>query len=211
MQRSRTRVIAVAALALLIIVAAILLVADGDAKGQAPTPTPTVTATPTPKPEPPTYWERGGCKALVKKGKFRRAVKKIYRHSVGGYGGNYIARPKVTGDQRKRLARKARCASNGKVTRHRRDKIAEERDEWKLYRYLDQITPYGEWAIPSYIVYCESKYSYTVVNSIGAEGAYQVIPSTEDGYNCDLSWPGGQHICARRIMDAAGSSQWDCA
>jgi hypothetical protein len=74
---------------------------------------------------------------------------------------------------------------------------------------------YGPWAIPAYIVMCESGGDYGAVNSSsGAYGAYQIMPGWwSSGSLCgDLSMdPAGQDECARRIWKALGASQWACA
>lgn len=90
---------------------------------------------------------------------------------------------------------------------------------WKERRYEDSITPYGEWAIPGYIVYCESTYENQPPNSAGASGYYQIVPSTWAAYGglayapqAYLSSKTGQDVIAGRIWaGGAGASQWTCA
>jgi hypothetical protein len=72
----------------------------------------------------------------------------------------------------------------------------------------------GQWAIPSYIVMCESGGDYNAVNpSSGARGAYQIMPfHFESGVCVGLDWSSaGQDECARRIWNSAGAGAWACA
>jgi hypothetical protein len=69
------------------------------------------------------------------------------------------------------------------------------------------------WAIPAYIVSCESGGKYGVVNSSsGARGAYQMIPSTYAQYCSSCDWSErDQDIAARRLYEAEGSGPWSCS
>lgn len=71
----------------------------------------------------------------------------------------------------------------------------------------------GRWAIPAYIVRCESHGNYNAVGPGKRDrpyGAYQIKPSTAGWYGCDLSTPAGQDICAARIYAREGASPWAC-
>lgn len=68
----------------------------------------------------------------------------------------------------------------------------------------------GRWAIPEYIVMCESGGNYYARNPSGAYGAYQIMPGTARAYGCDLSSPAGQDACAARIYAREGASPWVC-
>jgi hypothetical protein len=68
----------------------------------------------------------------------------------------------------------------------------------------------GGYAIPSYIVECESGGDYNARNPSGAYGAYQIMPGTSSAYGCDLSTPGGQDACAGKIYANEGSAPWVC-
>jgi hypothetical protein len=68
----------------------------------------------------------------------------------------------------------------------------------------------GGYAIPSYIVECESGGDYNASNPSGAYGAYQIMPGTSSAYGCDLSTPGGQDACASKIYANEGSAPWVC-
>lgn len=90
---------------------------------------------------------------------------------------------------------------------------------WRHRRYANRFTPYGNWAIPGYIVACESGGQNLPPNSAGASGYYQIISSTWAGYGglayaseAYLSSKLGQDIVASRIWDGgAGAGQWVCA
>src|SRR5215212_402849 len=75
---------------------------------------------------------------------------------------------------------------------------------------------FGDWAIPSSIVQCESGGNFGAVNpSSGAGGAYQILPSTWRLYGGagapqDAS-PGQQSAVAAQIWRDSGPSAWECA
>ena len=77
-------------------------------------------------------------------------------------------------------------------------------------------TSSGGWAIPSYIVQCESGGNWGAVNpSSGAGGAYQIMPGTWRAYGGSglpqNASPGQQSAIARKIWNSAGPSAWQCA
>lgn len=93
-------------------------------------------------------------------------------------------------------------------------------------RRLDRATPYGKWAIPVYIVMCESRGDFRAYNSgyephgpgSGPGGAYQIIAQTWAAYGgrafaavASEATPLAQHIVAGRIWSAVGGSAWECA
>jgi hypothetical protein len=90
---------------------------------------------------------------------------------------------------------------------------------WKFHRYIDRITPYGEWAIPGSIVMCESGGNYRKWNygGSGASGAYQAMHGTWIAYGggrwaSDAAYapPYAQHIVAGRIWRGQGRGAWEC-
>jgi chromosome segregation ATPase len=74
----------------------------------------------------------------------------------------------------------------------------------------------GDWAIPAYIVMCESGGNFQAINpSSGAGGAYQILPSTwrlygGTGLPQDAS-PAEQSRIAAQIWADSGSGAWECA
>jgi hypothetical protein len=70
----------------------------------------------------------------------------------------------------------------------------------------------GKWAIPTYIVMCESGGDYGAVNSSsGARGAYQLMPSTYYANGGDGSWsPADQDRVAARVYASQGAAPWVC-
>jgi resuscitation-promoting factor RpfB len=74
----------------------------------------------------------------------------------------------------------------------------------------------GGYAIPGYIVQCESGGNWHAVNpSSGAGGAYQIMPSTWRAYGGsglpqDAS-PAQQSAIASKIWSSAGAGAWQCA
>lgn len=140
----------------------------------------------------------------------------------GDRGGDYYAlsiKPRAA----KRVVAMRKCVSEfGSTYQHRlmlRD-WRKRKHEWNFARYIDHVTPYGEWAIPTYIVMCESGGDYGVPNKggSGATGAYQIMDDTwarQGGlryakramYAPDYA----QHIVAGRIWASGGASQWACS
>ena len=71
------------------------------------------------------------------------------------------------------------------------------------------------YAIPSYIVQCESGGNWSAVNpSSGAGGAYQILPSTWSAYGGSGSpssaSPSEQSRIAAKIYADSGASAWSC-
>lgn len=74
----------------------------------------------------------------------------------------------------------------------------------------------GPYAIPTYIVMCESGGNYSALNpSSGAGGAYQIIPSTWEAYGGEglphQAPKAEQDRIARLIWEGAGPGAWVCA
>jgi septal ring factor EnvC (AmiA/AmiB activator) len=74
----------------------------------------------------------------------------------------------------------------------------------------------GPYAIPTYIVMCESGGNYSALNpSSGAGGAYQIIPSTWEAYGGQglphLASKAEQDRIARLIWESDGPGAWVCA
>lgn len=97
---------------------------------------------------------------------------------------------------------------------HRERKLQQRRER----RRIEALTPYdcgsaGSFAIPCYVVACESGYSWSAYNSSGAAGVYQIMPEW------GRPWPVtsiadklAHHRLAARIWDGgAGASNWVCA
>lgn len=73
----------------------------------------------------------------------------------------------------------------------------------------------GKWAIPAYIVRCESGGNYRARNPSGAGGAYQIMPGTWVAYGGSGSDPAAaapaeQDRVAAKIYAAEGASPWVC-
>lgn len=75
---------------------------------------------------------------------------------------------------------------------------------------VDGIYGRGGWAIPEYIVMCESGGDYGARNASGATGAYQIMPGTAAAYGCSLATPAGQDRCAAKIYAREGAAPWSC-
>jgi hypothetical protein len=91
------------------------------------------------------------------------------------------------------------------------ERVKDRRDAAKAE--LDSLTPYGQWAIPEYIVACESGGDWGAYNPSGAAGPYQLMPVH------GRPWPitsEADRIAHHRIAGnlwngGAGASHWVCA
>lgn len=194
---------------------ALLPAAAGQDTTAEPAP-PAPTAEP-PQPVPQPYWERHGCARPVSGGEYTRRLRRVYR--FGDRGGDYWA-SNVTPRQLARLAHMRRCALSPRSRAWRRRQARSRAADWRFHREIDRITPWGEWAIPTYIVMCESGGVYTKWNygGSGASGAYQIMGRTWAGHG-GLRWASAaayapdyaQHIVAARIWASGGASQWSCS
>lgn len=68
---------------------------------------------------------------------------------------------------------------------------------------------YGEWAIPRYIVMCESGGDWNAINSSGASGPYQLMPIHFGGELAMYQSRAAQHAKAAELWDdGRGRSHW---
>jgi len=142
--------------------------------------------------------------------------------------------PVASRKQRARLRHMRVCARPGARRRMEREQrqtrkaFFVHRREQRRERRIQALTPYcgyqGRcWAIPGYIVACESGGNFRVYNGgyepggpgSGPGGAYQIIRSTWQGYGgygvAHQASEEEQHAIAGRIWAAEGSSPWACA
>lgn len=95
--------------------------------------------------------------------------------------------------------------------------------EFSDYRAGRLVTPYPGpngtfWAIPAYIVECESGFDFTPDFGLTFGGAYGILVSTWHLYGggkwasqANYAPPYAQHIVASRIWHDVGPSAWACA
>lgn len=135
---------------------------------------------------------------------------------------------RVIQEKRQRIA----CAPDShrgamlRIWDRRRDAYYAFRTRKKRQARIDALTPYGAWAIPGYIVSCESGGDFRAYNEgyephgpgTGPGGAYQIIWQTWNAYAprqfvnyAREATPLEQHLVAGRIWDDVGSSAWECA
>jgi peptidoglycan hydrolase CwlO-like protein len=93
---------------------------------------------------------------------------------------------------------------------------AEQEAEQQAEEQAAPLYEGGPYAIPTYIVMCESGGNYRALNSSsGAGGAYQILPSTWRTYGGqglpDQAPPAEQDRIAGMIWADAGPSAWSCA
>src|SRR5215207_999582 len=93
---------------------------------------------------------------------------------------------------------------------------AEQKAEQKAEQEVAPLYEGGPYAIPTYIVMCESGGNYRALNpSNGAGGAYQILPSTWRAYGGQglphQAPPAEQDRIAAMIWRDSGPSPWSCA
>lgn len=172
---------------------------------------------PSPSEEVTAYAQANGCAQVVTRAEYRRAIKRTYRFSH--YGGDYRARPTVTNRERRALARMRRCSPTRTAHVARLRGVRQRKRAWRFHRRIDRITPFGEWAIPTSIVMCESHGNYRAWNNggSGASGAYQIMARTWYAYGggryasaAAFAPPWAQHIIASRVWFGQGRAAWSC-
>jgi hypothetical protein len=167
------------------------------------------------------WWQIAGCDAPSLQHPYRTQLDRTFRFWVGGHGGDYRAAP-VIRHRAKKLWRLVNCSRRPELLRKRTAEVVRTKRIWRWYHHLDVLTPYGEWAIPTSIVGCETgwTWSYTVFNrgGSGASGAYQIMPGTWAAYGgrrfasaAAYAPPYAQHIVARRVWFGQGARAWSCA
>ena len=180
----------------------------------------TIQAAEEPAPAPPqpaaqTYWQANGCAAPVSGSAYIKSMKRGYRFS--SRGGNYWA-SKVTTRRVNYLRSLRRCSPTRESARTRLGWTQRRVKRHRFHRYINQITPYGEWAIPTPIVMCESGGNYRAKNPDStASGAYQALTSTWLAFGggryasqARYAPPWAQHIVGSRIWRGQGRRAWVC-
>jgi hypothetical protein len=127
-------------------------------------------------------------------------------------------RDKVSKRAKKRLVALRTCQHSSAATKNARRLNRRLRQRWQTRK---AATPHGSWAIPQYVVMCESGGNFKAVNTSNPNrpaGAYQIITSTWLAYGggrfaptADAATPREQHIIAGRIWNSGGAGQWACA
>lgn len=147
---------------------------------------------------------------------FKPLARRIYRHK------GWRRDDPLTNKKRFLMKRMKKCAQNPlsrKRMRHLQARSARAWYRWKIaeeetYENTPEVGPGGtHWAIPWYIVSCESGGDYGAINtSSGARGAYQMMPSTYGEYCVRCDWSkADQDRAARALYEAKGSGPWSCA
>lgn len=131
-----------------------------------------------------------------------------------------FARPHVTNKARKRIEQLIACAHSERAKRNLKRYLRKVRHRREV---AQSVTPYQchgqRWAVPCYIIDCESDFRNLGPNHASAAGYYQFITSTW------LSTGGGRYapaahlatkaeqdiVAARLWSGGAGAGHWDCA
>ena len=135
-------------------------------------------------------------------------------------------RDPVTRDQALRIEHHRRCAHTPRTLDYMIRATKRQRRQFEAHREakLDErsqrrsLTPYdcgaaGRYAIPCYVVACESGYSWSAYNSSGAAGAYQIMPEHGRPWPVDSRADKLAHheIASRLWAGGSGSGNWVCA
>lgn len=126
-------------------------------------------------------------------------------------------RTPITDSERRSLKDHKFCLKRSKARASIADYRASKASRFRSYRRIRLLTPYygggSWWAIPWYVVACESGGDWGAVNpSSGAFSPYQLLPSTYAGVckRCDRSRE-DIHLAASRVWARSGGSEWVCA
>ena len=158
--------------------------------------------------------QQDGCKRSVRANQFSDWASKVWRLPRWERG---APKRRTIQAQRKKL----RCAAgpgHRKAMRKswRKSKRAYYRHRGKM-KYYHALTPYdcgsaGRFAVPCYIVACESGYSWSAYNPSGALGPYQLLgwgaPFPVGGWRDKMEH---HRIAGELWSGGSGASHWVCA
>lgn len=143
--------------------------------------------------------------------------KHVWRYWVGGHGGDFRAVvPTKKALAKAQKMRECQRQHQNHVGLHKELHYAHYmKRQWRFYHKIDLITPYGEWAIPSSIVMCESheewtgRWSYN--RSSGAAGPYQLLGWGAPYPAYSIYQKAENHMIAARVWAGGrGRSNWVC-
>lgn len=138
------------------------------------------------------------------------AAKKGYQH------GRWQHRRPLWRKLELRIRADVRCLSRGKDRKKIHRLVRAHRRSFHHYRAYRLVTPYpgpgnSWWAVPYYIVACESGGSWSAYNPSGAVGPYQLLgwgaPFPVNGWRDKMA----HHRIAHQLYSSQGSSPWVCA
>jgi hypothetical protein len=137
----------------------------------------------------------------------------VYRHALKQFGHRAVGCELV-------YTCVARPVSDAMIvmSTHTLERMLHPRPSFHATAYDPPQLAYGQWAIPSYIVQCESTFQNLPPNSAGASGYYQIIPGTWSSFggsppdNAYEHSKAEQDAVAARIWDGGrGRGNWVCA
>lgn len=146
-----------------------------------------------------------GCPRLFHQKEFARHARKVFNH-----------RPSITRPVKKRLKVKRDCAFSPQAVTNNRALYVKLKKKRIKRLTVNYTAPYscgssGHYAIPCYIVACESGFSSTAQNPSGAYGYYQLMPSWW-GHLGRKPTPAEQHAIAAKLWNGgSGAGNWVCA
>lgn len=148
------------------------------------------------------------CSKRFDKDAFRGYALRIYRHRDSP----------LRADQKRRIRLMRRCMNTDRGSAWAWRKKAEWRREFRARLRAQRLTPYAgpggtRWAIPWYIVACESGGSWGAYNPSGAAGPYQIMPMWGRPWPANTASARLAHhrIAARIWAGGSGASNWACA
>lgn len=118
------------------------------------------------------------------------------------------------GKRQERTLRKVRFCVSAKQEKELNRYAQKKKSQFSLYREYRLLTPYrcqggayGTWAIPCYVIACESGFSWSAYNPSGARGPYQFL-------GWPVPWPVRNFkdkVAHHRMGSQLGLSHWVCA
>jgi hypothetical protein len=157
-----------------------------------------------------------GCPTVIVASAGDPPVKHVRTHTQAeyrAYASKVFQRQRVSWRAIRKIVRMERCQHSPKArsnTERLRKRLTRER---RARQAAERYTPFGGWAIPAYIVMCESHGSWTAYNSAsGARGPYQFV-------GWPVPWPvrtaadrAAHHRMAAKLWaGGAGAGHWECA
>lgn len=149
---------------------------------------------------------------------FRKLVRSAYagkaEQALAGIGGKVRSTRPYTRSKHRKIVRTKKALRTWDLRKSAHRWWGKKRRAYRrVLREAKALTPYGpgphgnHWAIPTYIIACESHFSWSAYNPSGARGAYQFL-------GWPVPWPVdslADRIAHHRQAKRLSLSHWVCA